>query len=247
MVDLFRATSTLQVLADSGHEISIATDPEEAQSRISEGFRGVGEWGGVTPAGFTFGNSPRRVMHLPVAGPPVVFLSSNGAGAIRAAAKHAKSVLIGNLWNLHLLREVLTGVGGSWLLVPAGLRGQPCLEDDFVCSRLAAEVGVAVPGLREDIGLPSIHASASTHLPEDADAHHDIDFILSSSYRPTGLPTHEDGLIVSRSCSFVIEALTQSPQGSEAGFHDSHRHTDEQRPPEPDVRPSSGLQIGQRT
>ncbi|MFF0452886.1 2-phosphosulfolactate phosphatase [Nocardia africana] len=196
VIDLFRATSTLQILVDSGHEVTIAATPGEANTKLRDGWRGVGEWHGETPTGFVSGNSPRLARHLQQVGPPIVFLSSNGAGAIRAAARNAAHVLLGNLWNISMLADIVMTVSGLWLLVPAGLRGQRSAEDDLMCSMLAAEIGVAVTGLSSTGSVTDLKGYAENHLPHDLEVRADIDFILSSSYKPSRIPVYRDGLIV---------------------------------------------------
>src|SRR5260370_15154640 len=80
VIDLFRATSTLQVLADGGHSpIELISTPQQAEAALSRGRRCVGEWLAVTPPGFSCGNSPTQARLLDPAGPPVTFLSTNGS------------------------------------------------------------------------------------------------------------------------------------------------------------------------
>lgn len=200
VVDLFRATSTLQVLVDAGHrDITLVATRPGAAAALRRGHRCVGEWLGATPPGFSCGNSPVLAQRLDPAGPPVTFLSTNGAGALLAARQAAVLVYAANLANIGAVRESLMARGGSWLLVPAGARGAPCVEDDYVCALLAARLrGQARlgPGISRLMGqLAGVTAADLRHCPAAQRLAHaeptgraDVEYILAASFRSARIP-----------------------------------------------------------
>ena len=207
VVDLFRATSTLQVLVDHGHSaIHVVATPERARAALARGHRCVGEWLGVTPPGFSCGNSPVAARSLDPDGPPITFLSSNGAGALIATSRAADSVLVGNLFNIQAVRRAMLDRGGRWLLVPAGVRGAPCVEDDFVCARLAAGLdGAAALGARIDrliadlTGVTArdlLSCEAADRLARDEPTGRaDVEFIVTGAVRSVRIPVFAGGVV----------------------------------------------------
>jgi phosphosulfolactate phosphohydrolase-like enzyme len=200
VVDLFRATSTLQVLVDAGHrDVSLVATRAGAAAALRRGHRCVGEWQGVTLPGFSCGNSPVLAQRLDPAGPPVTFLSTNGAGALLAARRAAALVYAASLANIGAVRGSLLAHGGSWLLVPAGVRGAPCLEDDYVCALLAARLrGQATLGaqLTRLIGqLAGVTAADLRHCPAarrlaraEPTGRADVEYILAATFRSARIP-----------------------------------------------------------
>jgi phosphosulfolactate phosphohydrolase-like enzyme len=207
VVDLFRATSTLQILVDDGHPvIEVVATPQAARSALDRGHRCVGEWLGSTPPGFSCGNSPVQVHLLEPAGPPVTFLSSNGAGALIAAGRTAGLVLAGNLFNVGAVRQIMLERGGRWLLVPAGARGVPCVEDDFVCAGLARSLtGSASFGERIDrlvgefagVTVQDLaHCEAAGRLARtEPTGRDDVEFILAGPVRSPRVPVYAGGAV----------------------------------------------------
>jgi 2-phosphosulfolactate phosphatase len=207
VVDLFRATSTLQILVDHGHSpVHVVATLPEARSAMARGHRCVGEWLGVTPPGFSCGNSPVAVQSLEPGGPPVTFLSSNGAGALVAAGRGAEPVLAGNLFNIDAVRRAMLERGGRWLLVPAGARGVPCLEDDFVCARLAAGLrGEAAFGERIERLVADLAGVTTDDLLRCKAAHRlargepagraDVEFIVTGAVRSDLIPVYSNGRV----------------------------------------------------
>jgi phosphosulfolactate phosphohydrolase-like enzyme len=205
VVDLFRATSTLQVLVDGGHrEIAVIGSRQAATQALRAGRRCVGEWLGATPAGFSCGNSPVLARELDPAGPPVTFLSTNGAGALMAACRAARLVYAANLLNIEAVRRSMLECGGRWLLIPAGRRGTPCVEDDYFCARLAGllrgradlgprigEVMARLAGVTADDlrRCPAARRLAAAEPTGRAD----VDFILAGTPQSARIPVCAGG------------------------------------------------------
>lgn len=200
VVDLFRATSTLQVLVDGGHrDIALVATQAAAAAALRRGHRCVGEWQGVTLPGFSCGNSPVLAQRLDPGGPPVTFLSTNGAGALLAARRAGALVFAANLANIGAVRGALLEHSGSWLLVPAGARGAPCVEDDYVCALLAARLrGQATLGVRisQLIGqLAGVTVADLRHCPAAQRLAHteptgraDVEYILAAAFQSARIP-----------------------------------------------------------
>lgn len=114
VIDVLRAATSLSVMAETGiAEVLIAPDPPSARS-IARTLDGspllCGESEGIKPDDFDRGNSPDSFRDPSLRGRPVVFCSSNGAGAIHQVAG-AGVLLIGALVNA---RRVARSVVDTW-------------------------------------------------------------------------------------------------------------------------------------
>src|SRR5687768_11654408 len=98
VVDALRASATIITMLDAGAEsIVVAANPAEALSIASkdrQGYLVCGEQGGLPPAGFDYGNSPRQLAALDLSGRRLVLSTSNGTRALRAVG-HARLALVG--------------------------------------------------------------------------------------------------------------------------------------------------------
>ena len=98
VVDALRASSTVTAMFDAGAgAVIVAADPADAFSIVGderERYLICGESGGLPPAGFDYGNSPRQIAELDLAGREVVLSTSNGTRALRAVAE-ARLALVG--------------------------------------------------------------------------------------------------------------------------------------------------------
>lgn len=93
VVDVVRATTTLSVMLDRGcSRVLVAPGIAEARAAATasthDSRRALlgGESGGVAPAGFDFGNSPREYAAADLAGRELIFATTNGTRALRACA-----------------------------------------------------------------------------------------------------------------------------------------------------------------
>lgn len=102
VIDVLRATSTLVSMFESGvRRITLAGSIQGALAlaRTGPGRPFVcGESGGLPPAGFDYGNSPREFLPEAMEGKELVFFTSNGTKAMRQVAT-APIVLAGCLLN----------------------------------------------------------------------------------------------------------------------------------------------------
>lgn len=88
VVDVIRATTTLSVLFERGcRRVLVASGIEAARRAREDAAPGAllaGEAGGLAPAGFDFGNSPRELAAAAIAGRELIFATTNGTRALRA-------------------------------------------------------------------------------------------------------------------------------------------------------------------
>jgi 2-phosphosulfolactate phosphatase len=147
VIDALRATSTIvQALAGGYSGVACFSRHEVALSRARAAADRVlaGEIGCLAPPGFDLGNSPREVVEAK--GTELALATTNGTGAIVAAAATGANVLIGALLNVDALVERLDG---DVLLVCAGTEGRLSIEDLCVAGRIAARL----EGPRTDAAL----------------------------------------------------------------------------------------------
>ncbi len=142
VIDVLRASTTLTVALDHGAaRVVPAATPEEAFA-LRAGLPGAvlcGEREARMVPGFDLGNSPFEYTAARVGGRPLVFASTNGSMALRAAASARRRVLAAFI-NLHAVVEQLTGEREVVLLC-AGKLGGFALEDaacaGLLCERLS--------------------------------------------------------------------------------------------------------------
>lgn len=150
IIDLFRASTTIcSALHAGAGEVRPVPDLESARewkARLPEALLG-GERGGLPPPGFDLGNSPAEYTPARIAGRTVIFTTTNGTAALRAA-RSAHRVAFGCLANAGAVSAWAVGerAGGRPVsLLCAGLHGQPSLEDAVAAGALAERM-LALPG-----------------------------------------------------------------------------------------------------
>lgn len=147
VIDTFRATSTLAVLAESGVEnIFIVKNQEEArilQKQLCPDCLLIGEEKGLKIKGFDYGNSPSILYEKNLANRNVVFTSSNGAKTL-ILLKNKKYVFLGALVNLTSISEKVSKLAAkekkNVIIIPAGHHGDPreYVLEDWITSVLIA-------------------------------------------------------------------------------------------------------------
>lgn len=145
VIDVLRATSMIAALLDRGaKEVWPVKEVEEAKRLAAElgGALLAGERGGLAPAGFDMGNSPREVDPARVQGASVVLTTTNGTSAIQQAAA-ADALVTAAFVNTGAVVKCLLDSGVERLLIVcAGTRGAFSLDDALcaggIVSRLCA-------------------------------------------------------------------------------------------------------------
>lgn len=130
VLDVLRASSTMLAMFQAGaRELRLAETPEDALAVAGgrrEDFWVCGERHGLKVEGFDYGNSPAEVAEADLSGREVVFVTSNGTGALGAVAA-APLVLVGSPRNevavvRHAVREAAAR-GCDILVLCAGDQG----------------------------------------------------------------------------------------------------------------------------
>jgi 2-phosphosulfolactate phosphatase len=145
MLDVLRASSTMLAMFQAGaRELRLAETPEAALA-VAEGRRDAfwvcGERHGLKVEGFDYGNSPAEVAEADLSAREVVYVTSNGTGALRAVAD-APLVLVGSPRNeVAVVRQAIREAVArecNILILCAGDQGGygVSLEDAFVAGML---------------------------------------------------------------------------------------------------------------
>ena len=139
VIDVLRATSTATRALAAGYERVIFTESIDAARRLRGPGRVLaGEQCCVMPTGFDHGNSPIEASIC--RGEELVMATTNGTRAIVEATRMSASVSLACMLNLSAVVERLAGSADDILIVCAGTRGAPALEDIYVAGRIAAEL-----------------------------------------------------------------------------------------------------------
>jgi 2-phosphosulfolactate phosphatase len=164
VVDVLRATSTIaQALASGYRRVLCCAEVEEAlalRGRLGEGVL-AGERRAVAIPGFDLGNSPLEFTEP--RSETVVLTTTNGTGAILAAAASAETVLLGSLLNLDAVAGAARGKGDVEV-VCAGLEGRFTIDDAYAAGRIAELLG----GQRSDAAEAAVRIARSFSGPEEA-------------------------------------------------------------------------------
>ena len=131
VIDVLRATTTMCTAFDHGVRSMIPVlIKEEGFEWQKKGYLVAGERDGVQVEGFDFGNSPFSFTADKVKGKDIVITTTNGTHALRTAVRHnAKEILIGSFANLNVLAEYLIQQNENVVLLCAGWKDRPNLED----------------------------------------------------------------------------------------------------------------------
>ena len=178
VIDVLRATSTVVAALAAGAEaiypvVSIEDAMKLATSLGRKEALLAGERRGHRVEGFDLGNSPGEFTAANVGGKRVVMSTTNGTGALVAAAS-AERVLVASLVNLSAVAGAVAGA--ERLAVVCAGRERRFSVDDALCagmlvSRLADRIGGTLE--LEDAGRAAL-ALASSFTP-------DAEFLLRST------------------------------------------------------------------
>ena len=140
VVDIFRATSCM--VAGLSFGISAIYPVSEVEKCLENGKKGMiiaGERGGEKIEGFDIGNSPFDYLNPDFKGREVCVTTTNGTHAIEQA-KAAKQILIGSFLNLSATAGYLKNQKKEVLILCAGWRGTPNLEDTLFAGNLISKL-----------------------------------------------------------------------------------------------------------
>ncbi len=143
VVDIFRATSCMVTAFGNGaNKILPVEDLELCRSKKKEGYLIAAERNGESPEGFDLGNSPFSFQEERIKGADICVTTTNGTVAIRRSSI-SPLVIIGAFLNLSKVVERLKNWERDVVVVCAGWKGRPNLEDSIFA-------GALIDALKED-------------------------------------------------------------------------------------------------
>ena len=135
-VDIFRATSCMvTAFAHGASEIVPVEQVDLCVSYRERGYLVSAERNGITPEGFDFDNSPFSYQVEKVRGAKICVTTTNGTVAIRRS-EAAAALYVGAFLNISRVVEALKAWNGDALVVCAGWKGKPNLEDTLFAGAL---------------------------------------------------------------------------------------------------------------
>jgi 2-phosphosulfolactate phosphatase len=140
VVDIFRATSCMvTAFAHGAVEIIPVEDVDVCAGYREEGYLISAERNGITPEGFDFDNSPFSYQTDRVKGAKICVTTTNGTVALRRSIA-ADRVYVGAFLNISSVVRALKAWEGDAMVVCAGWKGKPNLEDTLFAGALIDEL-----------------------------------------------------------------------------------------------------------
>ena len=142
VIDVLRATTSMCVAFDKGAATMIpVVKVEEAREYQKQGYLAAAERNGEKIEGFDFGNSPYSYMTDKIKGRDIAITTTNGTRALHAALeRNAKEILIGSFANFSVLVEYLQKRGLNVVLLCAGWKDRPNLEDTIFAGAMVKKL-----------------------------------------------------------------------------------------------------------
>jgi 2-phosphosulfolactate phosphatase len=140
VVDVFRATSCMvTAFAHGALEIIPVEDVDVCAAHREQGYLISAERNGVTPAGFDFDNSPFSYQVDRVKDAKICVTTTNGTVALRRSLS-AEKVFVGAFLNISSVVRALKTWSSDVVVVCAGWKGKPNLEDTLFAGALIDEL-----------------------------------------------------------------------------------------------------------
>jgi 2-phosphosulfolactate phosphatase len=141
VIDVLRATSCMCAALNYGvGKILPVATVAEAKDYQNKGFLVAAERSAQKVEGFDLGNSPFEYMKPELKGKVIVFTTTNGTQAIRAA-RDAYKIAIGSFLNLSALCDWLATQQKNVILLCAGWKDFFNLEDTLCAGAIATKLG----------------------------------------------------------------------------------------------------------
>jgi 2-phosphosulfolactate phosphatase len=139
VTDVFRATSCMVTALAHGVAamLPVAT-VEECRQLQTAGYLAAAEREAKKVDGFELDNSPYSYMEPALKGTKIAMTTTNGTKCIALTAPYAAEVLVGGFLNLAAVVAYLRGKEADVLLVAAGWKSAPSLEDTLFCGAVVA-------------------------------------------------------------------------------------------------------------
>jgi len=167
VVDVFRATSCMVAgLAHGVKTIRPVLEVEECRQWQSKGYLAGGERHAQKIDGFDLDNSPFSYMSEAAKGQKIAMTTTNGTLAINRAKETAAEVLVASFSNLKATAEYLMGQEKDVIIICAGWKGRPGLEDILFAGALVKALAQTHENLEDSthLALASYEASEANVL-----------------------------------------------------------------------------------
>jgi 2-phosphosulfolactate phosphatase len=138
VADIFRATSCMVTgLAYGVKSITPVATIEECKALQEKGYFAAAERNALMVEGFDLDNSPFSYMSERLIGSHIAMTTTNGTLSIAKAKKAAVKVMVGAFLNLGALANQLRSEQYDVLVLCAGWKGRPNMEDTLFAGALA--------------------------------------------------------------------------------------------------------------
>lgn len=175
VADIFRATSCMVTgLAYGVKSITPVATVEECRQLMERGYIAAAERNASKVEGFDLDNSPFSFMDESLIGSEIAMTTTNGTLSIAKAKSSAVKVVIGSFLNLGALANMLRGEPYDILVLCAGWKGRPNLEDTLFAGALA-------DALKDEYMITEDGALMAQHLYEQGKENL-LSFVANSSH-----------------------------------------------------------------
>jgi 2-phosphosulfolactate phosphatase len=151
VIDVLRASTTIvTALCNGAREIipvgSIENAAKISGSLMSDVTLRAGERNAKMIEGFNLGNSPLEYREEVVRGKSIIFVTTNGSGAI-VRGRHAKNLVVAGFVNISPVVDFFVRLNESLTIICAGKANNFCIEDAVCAGRIVNELKKRLPGL----------------------------------------------------------------------------------------------------
>lgn len=154
VADIFRATSCMVAgLASGVGSITPVLTVEECEELQSQGYLAGGERHAQMIEGFDLDNSPFTYMREEYKGKKIAMSTTNGTLSITKAKPTAVQILAASFLNISAIEKYLSSQPYDVLVICAGWKGRPNLEDTLFAGALSTRLKARAYESTEDSTL----------------------------------------------------------------------------------------------
>ena len=163
VIDVLRASTSVAMALQSGAKEIIPVSSVESAVKISGSLFGdvtirAGERNGKMIEGFNLGNSPEEYTREMVNGKSIIFMTTNGSGAM-VKGRHAKNLIVAGFVNLSAVVSFLKEFAGDFMIICAGKENDFCIEDAVCAGKIINKLEQEIDA---DLLLNDAGAAATT-------------------------------------------------------------------------------------
>ena len=158
VIDVLRASTSIAMAFFNGAKEIIPVSSVESAVKISGSLFGdvtlrAGERNGKMIEGFNLGNSPEEYTEGMVKSKSIIFMTTNGSGAM-VKGRHAKNLVVAGFVNLSTVVSFLKELASDFMIICAGKENNFCIED-AVCA------GKIINKLKKEMGADFLQNDAA--------------------------------------------------------------------------------------